>query len=212
MVNDGNRVIRVYLAGPEVFLSDASDVLSRKKAICERWGVTGVAPIDDQVEPAIGASQAAALRVSRVNERLMRSCDAIISNLTPFRSTSADVGTAFELGFMRALGKQVLAYTNETLPYAARVEKWQGRPLRSLANGSREDQYGHLVEDYGLVDNLMLDGAVVASGYAVVVMRVSWERRFQNLRGFERCVQQLVERSVMPGVRPSLRSTVAERS
>ena len=45
----------------------------------------------------------------------MRSCDAAVANLTPFRGVSADAGTAFEVGFMRALGRPVLGYTNTPL-------------------------------------------------------------------------------------------------
>ena len=31
----------------------------------------------------------------------MQGCDAMIVNLTPFRGPSADVGSAYEMGFMR---------------------------------------------------------------------------------------------------------------
>ena len=44
----------------------------------------------------------------------MRSCDLLIANLTPFRGVSMDSGTAFEVGFMRALGRPVLGYTTAT--------------------------------------------------------------------------------------------------
>jgi len=42
-----------------------------------------------------------------------RSRDFGVLNLTPFRGTSADVGTVFELGFLTGLGKSVFAYTND---------------------------------------------------------------------------------------------------
>ena len=38
----------------------------------------------------------------------MRSCQLCIANLTPFRGVSMDSGTAYEVGFMRALGRPVL--------------------------------------------------------------------------------------------------------
>jgi hypothetical protein len=37
----------------------------------------------------------------------MRSCDAIIVNLAPLRGPRADAGSAYEMGFMRALGRAV---------------------------------------------------------------------------------------------------------
>ena len=51
----------------------------------------------------------------------MRSCDLLIANCTPFRGVSMDVGTAFEIGFMRALGRPVFGYSNTPADYAARV-------------------------------------------------------------------------------------------
>ena len=50
----------------------------------------------------------------------MHSCDALVANLTPFRGVSADAGTAFEVGFMRALGRPVLGYTYTGLAYVER--------------------------------------------------------------------------------------------
>jgi nucleoside 2-deoxyribosyltransferase len=41
-------------------------------------------------------------RIASHNEALIRSYDVIIANLTPFRRPSADAGTVYEVGFMRA--------------------------------------------------------------------------------------------------------------
>ncbi|MFL5257790.1 MAG: nucleoside 2-deoxyribosyltransferase, partial [Rhodopila sp.] len=38
--------IRVYLAGPDVFLPEPVLWLERKKAICVGFGLTGVSPLD----------------------------------------------------------------------------------------------------------------------------------------------------------------------
>ena len=40
---------RVYLAGPEVFLSNAREIGALKRAICERYGLVGVFPADRPV-------------------------------------------------------------------------------------------------------------------------------------------------------------------
>jgi nucleoside 2-deoxyribosyltransferase len=34
--------VRVYLAGPEVSLPNASEIGARKRAICEQYGLVGV--------------------------------------------------------------------------------------------------------------------------------------------------------------------------
>ena len=43
-------------------------------------------------------------KIAMRNETHIRSCQAVIANLTPFRGPSADVGTVYEVGFARALG------------------------------------------------------------------------------------------------------------
>jgi nucleoside 2-deoxyribosyltransferase len=102
---------RVYLAGPDVFLVNARDIGARKRAICARHGLTGVFPTDEDaaLNPALSRSEQG-LAISRAMERVMQSCKAMIVNLTPFRGPSADVGSAYEMGFMRALGRPIYAY------------------------------------------------------------------------------------------------------
>ena len=53
---------RVYLAGPEVFLSNAREIGARKRAICERHGLVGVFPADeeDAFDPALSLRRAEA--------------------------------------------------------------------------------------------------------------------------------------------------------
>ena len=105
---------RVYLAGPEVFLVNAREIGARKRAICERHGLVGVFPADEE-DPAIDAAipPNEGLAISRAMERPCGRCNAMIVNLTPFRGPSADVGSAYEMGFMRALGRPIFAYTND---------------------------------------------------------------------------------------------------
>ena len=107
--------VRVYLAGPEVFLSNAREIGALKRAICERHGLVGIFPADeeDDFDPASSLGQRA-LAISRAMERVMQGCDAMIVNLTPFRGPSADVGSAYEMGFMRALGRPIFAYSNDS--------------------------------------------------------------------------------------------------
>lgn len=94
---------RIYLAGPEVFLAMCREVGARKRAICLRYGLVGVYPGDEEYapDPALPPPQQG-IAISRAMECAMRSCDGMIVNLTPFRSPSADVGSAYEMGFLRA--------------------------------------------------------------------------------------------------------------
>ena len=181
---------RIYLAGPEVFLRNAIAVGEAKKAICRRHGLEGVFPLDNDLDLSNLARNEVASRISTANEDLMLTCDILIANMTPFRSPSMDVGTAFEMGFVRALGRPVLGYTNAGGTLFERTRRHFGGSLQSREDDNRlvEDPDGLLVEDFGLVDNLMLDGAVSSSGMKVVVSPAAPQQQFTHLKGFELCV------------------------
>jgi nucleoside 2-deoxyribosyltransferase len=74
--------MKVYLAGPDVFLPDAIEIGRRKVELCTRHGLTGLYPLDNAVN--LAASDAS-LQIFRGNEAMMIEADAIIANLTPFR-------------------------------------------------------------------------------------------------------------------------------
>ena len=93
---------RVYLAGPDVFLPQPKAFAARKKALCSAYGFEGVFPLDADIEAHGLDKHELALRISRANETLIRSCQLLIAHVTPFRGPSCDVGTAYEMGFARA--------------------------------------------------------------------------------------------------------------
>jgi len=68
-------------------------------------------------------------------ERTMRGCQAMIVNLTPFRGPSADVGSAYEMGFMRALGRPIFAYSRDERPFLDRVIAFCGGTARLRSTG-----------------------------------------------------------------------------
>jgi nucleoside 2-deoxyribosyltransferase len=181
--------MRVYLAGPEVFLADREAIATAKKAICAAHGLIGVFPTD----PAPGAPEADTdwMRIYLGNEAHIRGCDALIANLTPFRSASADPGTAYELGFMRALGRPVLGYSNAAGNFTMRSLAQMQGAVHRRASGAREDADGMEVEDFGLTDNLMIDGGIAAAGGVFVVNAVEEAARWRDLGGFTRCVAHL---------------------
>ncbi len=185
-------VRRVYLAGPEVFLRDPIVVTGAKKKICHRDGFEGVSPLDTELDLSTLPAKEAGWQISQANENLLRECDLLIANMTPFRGPSMDVGTAFEVGFMRALGRLVLGYTNidGTLLERTRAQFSGDLRHREGSGDLVEDPDGLQVEDFGLVDNLMIDGAILSSGAEVVVMSASQQELFTDVRGFELCVRE----------------------
>lgn len=183
--------MRVYLAGPEVFLPDALDIAAAKKRICAAHGLQGVFPFDPPPE-STPAHHPYWLRIYLQNEAHIRSCGALIANLTPFRGPSADAGTVFELGFMRGLGRPVLGYTNEAADFLARSRAFLGGRARPRSDGGWEDAETMGLEDFGLTDNLMIDGGIAASGGALECEAVRGDR-WRDLAGFERCVRRLAD-------------------
>jgi nucleoside 2-deoxyribosyltransferase len=185
----GTMSTRVYLAGPDVFLVNARDVGARKKAICARHGLTGVFPTDEDAALGLALSRSEqGLAISRAMESVMQSCDAMIVNLTPFRGPSADVGSAYEMGFMRALGRPIYAFTNDARPFFDRVAAFCGGVVRARPGGEPEDSDGMAIELFELHDNLMLAGGVIASGGCVFAEAVPHAERYTSLVAFEHCV------------------------
>lgn len=160
-------MIRVYLAGPDVFRPEPEAVGARLKTVCARYGLEGVFPLDALVggDDPDWAGLALPLLIARRNEAHIAGCAVLIANLTPFRGPSADVGTVFELGFARALGRPVFGWSEDARPFAARTRAFL-----------REDD-GLAVEDFaGMRDNLMIDGAIAASGGVFCVGEAAFER------------------------------------
>ncbi|TCH97061.1 nucleoside 2-deoxyribosyltransferase [Roseococcus sp. SYP-B2431] len=175
--------MRIYLAGPEVFLPDPASLGAAKKAICARHGLAGVFPLDPPAPMPTGPADWR--RIHAACEMHMHGCDALVANLTPFRGSGTDPGTAFELGYMRSMGRPVFGYTHAPGDYRARVEaRHDGAAWR--------DPAGMEVEDFGLAENLMLEGAIAASGG--MVLRAAAPLPWTDLSLFEACVAEAARR------------------
>src|SRR5690242_13353484 len=179
---------RVYLAGPEVFLADAVVIGARKGAICADYGLVGIFPGDEPLPDPRLPRPEQGVAISRAMEALMRGCDAMIVNLTPFHGPSADVGSAYEMGFMRALGRPIFAYSNDPRPFAVRVREFWGGAIRLRATGEAEGPDGMAIEAFDLSDNLMLAGGVIASGGCLITETTPDAERYTDLTAFTRCV------------------------
>jgi nucleoside 2-deoxyribosyltransferase len=155
---------RIYLAGPDVFFSNASELGERKKRLCQQYGFIGLFPLDGEIE-AHTCARDTGLAISLANEALIRECDWVIANLTPFRGASADVGTVYELGLARGLGKCIHGYSNDPTLYTQRVFDHAGTGTMSEQTaGNLRDKNGFKIEEFDLHDNLMIDGGIHAAG------------------------------------------------
>jgi nucleoside 2-deoxyribosyltransferase len=175
--------MKVYLAGPDVFLPDAVEIGRRKVELCARHGVTGLYPLDNVIDLAAAD---ASLQIFRGNKAMMNDADAIIANLTPFRGPGADAGTVYELGYMAARGKLCLGYSNDPSLYAERVAKFT--ELKT-GDGRLIDAQGLTVENFGLADNLMMIHALDLYGCPLVVPWQAPDDIWHDLTSFDACVR-----------------------
>src|SRR5579875_3233573 len=105
------RIETIFLAGPDLWFPDAGELIAAKREMCETAGVVAVSGHDG---PLVETEPTEAMARERYAEALarLRSADAVIANLSPWRGAGCDSGTAFEAGFAAALGKPVFAYMN----------------------------------------------------------------------------------------------------
>jgi nucleoside 2-deoxyribosyltransferase len=160
------RKPRVYLAGPDVFFHRAGSTGERLKKFASDCGLEGIYPLDAELELVdveslvrthVESKRENARRIREANMAMIRSADAVCANVLPFRGPSADVGTAWEMGYATALGKPVASYSYNVKDYADRV----------LPDNFR-------VEDFSLHDNLMLAGAEHSSTYEEAIDWIAW--------------------------------------
>jgi nucleoside 2-deoxyribosyltransferase len=187
--------MKIYLAGPDVFLPDAVEIGRRKVAICASYRLSGLYPLDNVIDRAAAD---VSLIIFKGNEAMMDAADAIIANLTPFRGPGADPGTVYELGYMAGRGKLCLGYSNDPSHYADRVRRTTDVVSR---DGRLVDADGLTVEDFGLADNLMMIHALDLHGCALVTPREAPADIWHDLTAFEACVRAAALRLAAPPAR-----------
>jgi len=185
--------MKIYLAGPEVFLPDAVAIGRRKKELCARYGVEGLFPFDNEVDPHAAREPVDRL-IYRANEAMIRRADLGICNLTPFRGPNADAGTVFELGLLVGLGKRVFGYTNVADDFLDRCRHADPGATFETASNTWRDSNQMTIENFGNADNLMIDNALFDHGsHSMVRHRAPPNHLFDDLTGFETCLLLIVE-------------------
>lgn len=179
----------VYLAGPDVFLPDAIAILTAKVAMAAEFGFRALIPGDDHLEArSAPAAPIPSSLIYAANVATMKQADFGILNLTPFRGISADVGTVFELGLMTGLGKPVFGYTNIAADYLDRIWLKMHEGDGTGLSAKWIDDHACSIENFGNADNLMIDGALGATG-GMVREPTSLPLLFQHLDGFRKCLE-----------------------
>jgi len=95
-----------------------------------------------------------------------------------------DAGTAYEIGFMRPLGRPVFGYTNTRADYAARARIARAAPRPDYDC----DRPAFEIEDFELGENLMIEVAVMETPAEVVRGEAPPSAAMADLAAFERCL------------------------
>ena len=90
--------------------------------------------------------------------------------------------SAYEMGFMRALGRPIFAYSNDSRSFLDRIAAFCGGSVRMRPSGEHEDPDGMAIEPFTLHDNLMLAGGIVFSGGCMIAEAVPHGERYHVTR------------------------------
>lgn len=183
-------MLKIYVAGPEVFLPNARETMDRKAELCRAYGFQAICPGDLEIPPQ-PTKKAFGLAISTVDEDMMNRSDGIIANLTPFRGISADVGTCFELGYMCAQGKLVAAYTNVVESHFERTLQYYDGQITEDVKGYRRGPDGLSLEDFSMIDNLMMHGGIERRGGHIAIHAAAPDALYTDLTAFEECLKAL---------------------
>ncbi len=175
-----------------VFAPDPRAIFDRMKAICAACGVDGVAPLDGQIGlEGMPPGRQLLQKIVLADIGLMDSLDGAVFCLDGFRrSTEMDAGTAFEVGYMKALGKPIAGWTRDPRPYPEKVEGFFkdvfGLGLASAQPGSiggtsglTRDPDGILVHSEGCMQNAMVHVGIELAG-GVVAADPDWAEAFTS--------------------------------
>jgi nucleoside 2-deoxyribosyltransferase len=160
------------------------------KMLCADQGLIGVAPVDNQIGlEQMAPGKALLERIVRADMDLMRTLDAGVFCLDGFRrGPEMDAGTAFEVGYMAALGKPISGWTRDPRPYPVKVADFfrDSFGLELVAtepnavggtSGLLRDADGFLVHSEACVQNAMVHVGIELAGGSVSA-DANWEVAF----------------------------------
>ncbi len=144
---------KVYLAGPTVFFKNVHEISEEMKAKCRKLGFEPLFPMDNKIDLE---RKDAPKQIEQSNVALLQIADAVLADVSPFRGTAMDVGTAFEIGMAKQRKLPVVAYMlKRELPYAERVVASDHKAGED-ENSVLRDGDGDAIENFDLYENLMI--------------------------------------------------------
>lgn len=145
---------KIYIAGFDVFKPNSIEIGKTYKLTCKEYGYEGLYPLDNEIDTS-WSKEVAREFIYTKNIELIHQADIVIANANPFRGDELDSGTAFEIGYAKALNKQVILYMDDTRAYK---EKLTCKKTESV------DEQGMFIEDFNFPLNLMFSDCFIVQG------------------------------------------------
>ena len=142
-------MIKVYLAGPDVFRNNTTEHFTHLKELALKYNINALSPFDNEI---INSSSS---EIFRANIGLINNVDVVIANINPFRGLCMDDGTAFEIAYAYSKGIPSYGYSN--------VNELTLLEFGSL-NEKFDDPEYPIYEDFGNCCNLMIYESIKESG------------------------------------------------
>lgn len=148
---------KIYIAGFDVFKQDSIKIGERYKSTCKEFGFEGLYPLDNQIDES-WSKEVARDFIYKKNIELIEKSDIVVANANPFRGVELDSGTAFEIGYAKALGKQIIIYMDDDRSYLDKI------PNKKEKNGVFYDENSMFIEDFDFPLNLMFSNCKIVQG------------------------------------------------
>lgn len=150
-MNESNE-LKIYIAGPGVFLPNAKEHGTNLKEICKKYGFIGIYPLDNDVSFTRNTQKKQIARMIKVgNTNFIKEADIIVADLNSFRGFEMDSGTAYEIGYADALNKKIFGFMTDTRSI---IEKYPN--AKKNKENVIVDEKGFSIEDFELPINLMI--------------------------------------------------------
>lgn len=138
---------KVYLAGPGVFRPDAKAYGALLREKCDKRGLTGLYPLDNEISD--GTKADTARQIFQANVAMIRQAHAIVANISPFRGPNMDPGTAWEIDYGAARGLPIFAWSSSASTLLERTQQ-------HYRITTPTDPDGMHIEDFDGIENLMI--------------------------------------------------------
>jgi len=148
---------KIYIAGFDVFKPNSKQIGEDYKLTCKEYGYVGLYPLDNEIDTS-WSKEVARKFIYEKNIELIEKSDIIIANGNPFRGNELDSGTAFEIGYAKALHKKIVIYMDDMRSY---LDKFVDKNKKNEVFVDKNEMF---IEDFDFPLNLMFSDSIIVEG------------------------------------------------